>query len=162
MDLTLQWTLRLLYLGALVLCARGMAQRLGSRDRRVLIAIAAPWLLMFALLGQMHERYLMWGAVISAVALGVSIRLSIVHFIISVVSTAMIVHVMLIDKKLDSTLRAIDLLHDIRPYVSALLLGCVAVYLCATLAIRIPIFQRGTAKAARVPSLSLGAEPEEA
>ena len=128
LDLTLQWTLRLLYLGALVLCARGMAQHLRTRDPRVLIAIAAPWLLMFALLGQMHERYLMWGAVVSAVALGVSIRLSIVHFIISVVSTAMIMHVMLIDKKLDSTLRAIDVLDGIRPYASVLVLGCVAVY----------------------------------
>ena len=38
---------------------------------------------MFALLGQMHERYLMWGAVVSAVALGVNIRLSIAHFIVS-------------------------------------------------------------------------------
>src|SRR5205823_1619750 len=75
-DLTLQWTLRLLYLGALALCARGVARHMRDRDPRALIAIAAPWLLMFALLGQMHERYLMWGAVISAVALGVSIRLS--------------------------------------------------------------------------------------
>ena len=44
------------------------------------------------------ERYLVWGAVVSAVALGVSVRLSIIHFIISAASTAMIVHVMLVDK----------------------------------------------------------------
>ena len=162
LNLTLQWALRLLYLGALVLCARGMARHLRTRDPRMLIAIAAPWLLMFALLGQMHERYLMWGAVVSAVALGVSIRLSIVHFIISVVSTAMIMHVMLIDKKLDSTLRAIDVLHSIRPYASVLVLGCVALYLWNALAIPIPTFQRGSAKAVRTPALSLGAEPEEA
>src|SRR6266853_627085 len=99
------------------------------RDPRVLIAITAPWLLMFALLGQMHERYLVWGAVISAVALGVSFRLSIIHFIISAASTAMIVHVMLIDKKLESTLRAIDVLNDIRSYASGLVLVCVAVCL---------------------------------
>jgi len=46
----------------------------------------------------------LWGAVVSAVALGVSLRLSIIHFIISGASTAMIVHVMLIDKKLEATL----------------------------------------------------------
>ena len=87
---------------------------------------------MFALLGQMHERYLVWGAVVSAVALGVSVRLSIIHFIISAASTAMIVHVMLVDKKLDPTLRAIDVLHGIRPVrigfgaclCGSLLLGC--------------------------------------
>jgi len=126
------------------------------------IAIAAPWLLMFALLGQMHERYLMWGAVVSAVALGVSIRLSIVHFVISVLSTAMIIHVMLIDKKLDATLRTIDLLHLIRPYASALVLACVAVYLWDALGLRIPTYQGAPAKSAREPSLSLGPEPEEA
>jgi hypothetical protein len=162
LQLTLQWALRLFYLGALVLCARGMARHFRGRDPRVLIAIAAPWLLMFGLLGQMHERYLMWGAVVSAVSLGVSIRLSVVHFIISIVSTAMIMHVMLIDKKLDSTLRAIDLLNNIRPYASVLVLACVAVYFWDALRVRIPVFQRGSAKPARAPSLSLGVEPEEA
>src|SRR6266571_1046563 len=66
LALTLQWTLRLLYLGALALCALGAARHTRNRDPRLLIAIVMPWLLMFALLGQMHERYLVWGAVISA------------------------------------------------------------------------------------------------
>jgi hypothetical protein len=158
--LTLQWTLRLLYLGALAVCAYGAARQVRDRDPRVLIAITAPWLLMFALLGQMHERYLVWGAVVSAVALGVSLRLSIIHFIISAASTAMIVHVMLIDKKLEATLWAIDLLKHIRGYASVLVLACVAVYLWNTLPM--PAFQRRAARLARTPSLSLGPEPEEA
>src|SRR5438445_12307758 len=162
LHVTLQWTLRLLYLGALALCARGLARHLRDRDPRVLIAIAAPWLLMFALLGQMHERYLMWGAVVSAVALGVSVRLSIIHFIISSASTAMIVHVMLIDKKLDPTLRAIDFLHGVRPYASFVVLACVAVYLWDALAVRIPVFQHREVRSGTTPSLSLGPEPEEA
>jgi len=115
---------------------------------------------MFALLGQMHERYLVWGAVVSAVTLGVSLRLSIIHFIISVASTAMIVHVMLIDKKLEATLWAIDLLKHVRGYASVLVLACVAVYLWNTLPM--PAFQRRAARSARAPSLSLGPEPEEA
>ena len=117
---------------------------------------------MFALLGQMHERYLMWGAVVSAVALGVSVRLSIIHFIISIASTAMIVHVMLIDKKLDPTLRAIDFLHGVRPYASFVVLACVAVYLWDALAVRIPVFQHREVRSGTTPSLSLGPEPEEA
>jgi hypothetical protein len=162
LHLTLQWALRLLYLGTLALCAGGAARHLRNRDPRVLIAIAAPWLLMFALLGQMHERYLMWGAVVSAVALGISVRLSIIHFIISAASTAMIVHVMLIDKKLDVTLRAIDVLDGIRPYASVLVLACVATYLWDALGLRIPALERGAAKPATEPSLALGPEPEEA
>src|SRR5207244_9493715 len=125
--------LRLLYLIALALCARGAARHLRNRDPRALIAIATPWLLMFALLGQMHERYLMWGAVVSAVALGVSIRLSIVHFIISAASTAMIVHVMLTDNKLEATLPTIDVLKHLRPYGSIVVLACVAIYLWETI-----------------------------
>jgi len=158
--LTLQWTLRLLYLGALAVCASGAARQVRDRDPRVLIAITAPWLLMFAQLGQMHERYLVWGAVVSAVALGVSLRLSIIHFIISAASTAMIVHVMLIDKKREARLWAIDLLKHIRGYASVLVLACVAVYLWNTLPM--PAFQRRATRSARTPSLSLGPEPEEA
>jgi hypothetical protein len=115
---------------------------------------------MFALLGQMHERYLVWGAVVSAVAMGVSLRLSIIHFIISAASTAMIVHVMLVDKKFEATLWAIDLLKHVRGYASVLVLACVAVYLWNILPM--PTFQRRGARSARTPSLSLGPEPEEA
>jgi hypothetical protein len=154
--------LRLLYLGALALCARGIAGHLRARDPRVLIAIAAPWLLMFALLGQMHERYLMWGAVVSAVALGVSIRLSIIHFIVSAASTAMIVHVMLMDKKLEATLPTIDLLKGIRSTASGVVLACVAVCLWNTLPMRIPPFRRRSADSAPASPISLGPEPEEA
>lgn len=161
-ELTMQWTLRLLYLTALAFCARGMALHVRNRDPRALIALAAPWLSMFALLGQMHERYLVWGAVVSAVALGVNARLTIVHFVISAVSTVMIIHVMLIDKKLDATLRAIDVLYGIRPYASVLVLACVAAYMWDALPVRIPFSKRLSAKPASTPSLRLGPAPEEA
>src|SRR5499427_413080 len=161
-HLTLQWVLRLLFLSTVVLCGRGAARHARNRDPRVLIAITAPWLLMFALLGQMHERYLMWGAVVSAVALGVNIRLSIIHFIISAASTAMIVHVMLVDKKLDPTLRAIDVLDGIRPYASVLVLVCVALYFWDALGWRISAFRRRVVKTATAHPLPLGPEPEEA
>lgn len=162
LHITLQWTLRLLYLVALALCARGLARHLRARDPRVLIAIAAPWLLMFALLGQMHERYLMWGAVVSAVALGVSVRVSIIHFILSAASTAMIVHVMLTDKKLEATLPTIDVLKHIRPYGSIVVLTCVAVYLWETISTRIPAFRHAEVRSGATPSLSLTPEPDEA
>jgi len=162
LHLTLQWTLRLLYLGVLTISAYGAACQVRDRDPRVLIAITAPWLLMFALLGQMHERYLVWGAVVSAVALGVSLRLSIIHFIISAASTAMIVHVMLIDKKLEATLPAIDLLKHLRPYASGAVVVGVAVYLWNTLSTRNAIFQPRPARATGTRSLSLGPKPEEA
>jgi hypothetical protein len=139
---TPQWALRLAYLGVLALCAWGAARQWRNRDPRGLMAIALPWLVMFVLLGQMHERYLMWGAVVSAVALGVSIRLSVIHFVISIASTAMIAHVMLIDKKLDATVGVINFLHDVRPYASALVLVAVAICLWDGISKRRPKFHR--------------------
>ena len=67
-----------------------------------------------------------------------------------------------IDKKLDATLRAIDVLQGVRPYASGLVLACVAIYLWDTLALRIPAFQRRDAKTATATSLPLAPEPEEA
>jgi hypothetical protein len=43
------------------------------RSPRILIALATPWLAMFALLAQMHERYLVWAAVFFCAGFGVSI-----------------------------------------------------------------------------------------
>jgi hypothetical protein len=138
---TLQWTLRLAYLGALILCALGAARHARSRDPRLLVALATPWLLMFALLGQMHERYLLWGAVLSAVALGVSVRLSVVHFLVSIMSVTMITQVLLMDKKLGPTLSTIDFLERMRPIASGVLLVCVAIYFRAVLSNRAPLFR---------------------
>ena len=161
-HLTLQWALRVFFLAAVALCACGAARHLRNRDPRVLIAIMAPWLLMFALLGQMHERYLVWGAVVSAVALGANIRSSVIHFIISAASTAMIVHVMLVDKKLDTTMRAIDVLQGVRPYASVVVLVCVALYFRDALGWRFPALRRGAVTTSTAAPLSLGPEPEEA
>jgi hypothetical protein len=72
----------------------------------------------------------------------------------------MIVNVMLIDKKLEGTLWAIDLLKQIRSCASGVVLACVAVYLWKTLPM--PVFQRRTARSRERPPLSLGPEPEEA
>lgn len=138
---TLQWTLRLIYLAALILCALGAARHTRRRDPRLLIAVATPWLLMFALLAQMHERYLLWGAVLSAVALGVSLRLSLLHFLFSAMSATMITQVLLMDKKLGPTLSTIDFLESLRPMASVALLVSVAIYFREVLSERKPTYR---------------------
>ena len=163
LEITLQWTLRLLYLGTLALCALGAARHSRARDPRLLIAIATPWLLMFALLAQMHERYLLWGAVLSAVALGVSVRLTVVHFLFSLMSATMITQVLLMDKKLGQSLSTIDHLERVRPVASGLLLICVALYFREVLSNRAPLFQprrklRPRKTEAPLPQLAVAAE----
>ena len=140
-QVTLQWTLRLIYLAMLALCALGAARHARQRDPRLLIALATPWLLMFALLAQMHERYLLWGAVLSAVALGVSLRLTLLHFLFSAMSATMITQVLLMDKKLPPTLSTIDFLTRLQPFASCVLLVCVAIYFRETLSQRAPLFR---------------------
>jgi hypothetical protein len=137
----LQWTLRTIYLVALALCALGAARHMRHRDPRLLIAIATPWLLMFALLAQMHERYLLWGAVLSSVALGVSLRLTTLHFPFSILSATMITHVLLLDKKLLTSLSTIDFLERTRPIPSLVLLIAVAFYFREVLSNRAPLFR---------------------
>jgi hypothetical protein len=60
------------YLLSLVWCSVGAAWHSRKRSPRFLLAIAAPWIVMFTVLPQMHERYLVWGAAISAATLTIS------------------------------------------------------------------------------------------
>ena len=160
---TLQWSLRLLYFGALTLCALGAARHARRRDPRLLIAFAAPWLLMFALLPQMHERYLVWGAVVSAVALGVSLRLTTLHFLFSILSAVMITQVLLMDKKFGPSLSTINFLDRTRPIPSCLLLICVGLYFHEVLSTRAPHFQRWPVRrVTEKPSLALAVAAEKA
>jgi hypothetical protein len=142
LRLNLQWTLRLIYLAALSVCALGAARHARHRDPRMLVAFAAPWLVMFAVLGQMQERYLVWGGVVSALALGVNMRTALVSLLLSLASTAMIAHVMLLDKKLTATMPLINFLNNVRPYASWLILAGVSVFFWETISTRALLFKR--------------------
>jgi len=83
------------YVGMLILSAYAMAYHARQRSPEVLLAMALPWLLMFALLGQMHERYLLWGAVMSAAAAILRPSLFLLYAILTVGTCCMILTVML-------------------------------------------------------------------
>jgi hypothetical protein len=161
--LTLQWTLRLIYLATLAACALGMARHARHRDPRTLVALAAPWLVMFAVLGQMQERYLLWGGVVSSLALGVSLRTAVVSLLLSLASTAMIAHVMLLDKKLAPTMPLIEFLNNIQPYAPWLILASVGLFFWETISTGKPRYKRRS-KTDRYESepFLLGSRPERA
>ena len=73
------------------------------QDARILIAIAAPWVLFFALLAQMHERYLVWACGITAIAAGVSFGMTLLHLLVTMLSMLMILPGLL-GAHLDNTL----------------------------------------------------------
>jgi hypothetical protein len=82
-DIRIRPLLVAVYAITLVVCAFGLARQDLRNDRRVLLALATPWLLMFTFMPQMHERYLYWGAALTALAAGVSLGTTLLHITIS-------------------------------------------------------------------------------
>ena len=64
----LRSVLWLVYIAGLAAVARATARWAREPHPRILAAFAAPWLISVALLPQMHERYLVYGAVATAMA----------------------------------------------------------------------------------------------
>lgn len=85
-TLTMRGLLICIYSVSLISCSFGLARHDLRNDRRVLIALATPWLLMFAFMPQMHERYLYWGAALTALAAGVSLGMTLLHVLITLLA----------------------------------------------------------------------------
>jgi len=96
-DLTLKQLLWSVYALCVLLCGLAAAMQARRRDPRLLLALATPWILFFALLPQMHQRYLVWGAAITALAIGVDISLALLHGVITAAAWGMQAHSMLKD-----------------------------------------------------------------
>jgi hypothetical protein len=86
LHLTMRVLLVCIYSASLIACSFGLARHDLRNDRRVLIALATPWLLMFTFMPQMHERYLYWGAALTALAAGVSLGTMLLHILITLLS----------------------------------------------------------------------------
>jgi hypothetical protein len=85
-DITLRQALIGAYVVALVLCSIAAAIQDSRGDRRLLLAMATPWLVMFAFLPQMHERYLIWGAVFTGLAACVSAGSTLLHLVVTFIA----------------------------------------------------------------------------
>jgi hypothetical protein len=83
------------YGGVLVLCALGLGRHAGNRDPRGLAALAAPWVLLFALLPRMQHRYLVWGAGMTALSAGIGRGLALVHVAVTATSWSMMAYLAL-------------------------------------------------------------------
>jgi len=94
-GLNLQSLLRIAYAAGVLLNSYAIAYYLKLRSPRVLAALAFPWILMFALLGQMHERYLVWGAVLSAIPAVLSVRFLLFHLVATLGAIGMMLTTML-------------------------------------------------------------------
>ncbi len=71
---------------SLALCSLAAAVHDHRRSPRFLLAISTPYLVFFAVMTQMHQRYLIWGAGISAAAVAVSPGFAVLHVLMSIIS----------------------------------------------------------------------------
>jgi hypothetical protein len=94
-GLTLQSSLRIAYAVGVLLNGYAIAYYLKLQSPRVLAALAFPWILMFAILGQMHERYLVWGAVVTAMSAVWNVRFLLFHLLVTMGAAGMMLTSML-------------------------------------------------------------------
>jgi hypothetical protein len=87
-GLPLKYFLVGIWLIAVVLCAAGAAYHDHRRSPRFLIAIAAPWIMFFAVMTQMHQRYLLWGASLSSAAVVMGPGYALLHLLVSSISVS--------------------------------------------------------------------------
>lgn len=62
-DITMRSLLLIIFFTLCLICAAAAAVRHRQRDARAVIALCLPWLLFYAIPGQIHERYLLYIAV---------------------------------------------------------------------------------------------------
>lgn len=66
----------------LVISGLGAAIQAKRNDVRFLICMAAPWVLFYLLMPQMHGRYLLWGAAMAALLAGVDLGMLLIGAIV--------------------------------------------------------------------------------
>ncbi len=89
-DMSMQSLTRWVYLALLVATAAGLALHAAWGSRGVLVALVTPWLIMFAVLAQMHERYLTYAAAVSAILVGYRWGFVLLHGVITLLATALL------------------------------------------------------------------------
>jgi hypothetical protein len=124
-------------LAVVVACAVGAAVHTRRRDPHVLAAMIAPWLAIFVLLPGMHERWLLWAAVISAIGLAASVGLTLLHVLISGLATMMILHRLLLSHP-DYMPGVLRVLQGTHPGLAWAMLLCLGMMLFISLAPRRP------------------------
>jgi len=97
---SVQQLLGAIYGVTLIVAAAAAAVHWQRRDPRFLVAVVMPWMMFFALLTHMHERYLVWAACLSALWTAAGAGMTILHLVISGLAFLMIAQT-LVMKRVD-------------------------------------------------------------
>ena len=94
-EISMRAFLLALFWATFFLAAIGIGLQARRRDSRILIGLTAGWLMFFCFPPQIHERYLLYAAAISAVCAGVSAGITLLGILISLATFLMTMQVML-------------------------------------------------------------------
>jgi hypothetical protein len=128
-DVPLKYLLVVIYALSLLICSMGAALHDARGSPRFLIAITAPWIVFFTVMPQMHERYLLWGAAISAAAVALGPGMALLHLLITAIAVSMEIQAMTHDggdlPALQSIAQFVDGWH---PGIAWALMLCAAIF----------------------------------
>lgn len=139
--LTVRWLLIGIYALSLILCSAGAAMHGRRKSIGALVAIAAPWVLLFAILPGMQPRYLVWAAALSAAMVGVSLGMTLMHFVVTALAVVMMLR-RLLPLNPDFAPHLQRALYGLHPHIAWAVMLCAAIFLYEALALprkRLPI-----------------------
>jgi hypothetical protein len=93
-EVKLRTLLRAGFVVGLLLCCAAAAIQGWRKNPRFLVALITPWILMFALLPQMNNRYLFWGAALTALMPAVGAGMTLLGVVLSLICWSMMVQIM--------------------------------------------------------------------
>jgi hypothetical protein len=79
----------------LLLCGVAASIHARRNDPRVLVALTAPWVLMYTLCPQMHTRYLVWAAAAGSVGWALSAEMALMNLLVTALSVLLMLHTLL-------------------------------------------------------------------
>ena len=94
-SLSIGQLLTVFYALAMVACAVALARHTRRNDARALAAMAAPWMIFFALMPQLSGRYFVWGAASTSLLVGLGFGPMLLHLLISFCAAATVLHVLI-------------------------------------------------------------------
>jgi hypothetical protein len=125
-DVTFTGATRIAYGIVIVLCGIGAAMQDRRKDSRILAAVMLPWLMFFLILTQMHGRYSVWAAGISAMLMGVNTGLGLLGVVISMISFLGMMHNQMLFER-DWWPAALEMVRGMDPGLGWALLVCAGV-----------------------------------
>ncbi len=95
LDVTAKMLFNSIFGVMLILSGIAIGIQARRNDRRMLVALVTPWIMLFTFAVQMQERYLLYGAAAAACCIGDSIGMALLGFLLTIISATMTLNCML-------------------------------------------------------------------